>query len=127
MQSDEGRANSGAGSLARAPPGSGLPNLTFDEWVDMFAAVRVRLARTVGTLLVIAAGDNAAQARADVVECLEALGQLQALLIPERDRGLRQELEIFDLQNALALAMPELFQVPSCPRLKVSTREMNGR
>jgi hypothetical protein len=93
----------------------------------MFAAVRERLARSVGTLLAIMVSEDAARTRTDLFECLDALGQLQALLAPERDRALRLEIEIFDLRNALALAVPELFQVPVRPRLTRSTRgQMNG-
>jgi DNA invertase Pin-like site-specific DNA recombinase len=93
----------------------------------MFAAVRARLARNVDLLVAIAVGDGAAQARTDLFECIEALGQLQTLLVPERDRRRRLEFEIFDLRSALSLAAPELFQAPACPRLTRSLREqMNG-
>ncbi|MEO8525623.1 MAG: hypothetical protein ABI460_12940 [Caldimonas sp.] len=122
----ERRANAEPSALARSPPVSDQI-VTVDEWDQMFTAVRERLTRNVGLLLALAVGNDAGQTRTDLLECVEALGQLQVLLVPERDRSVRLELEIFDLRNALALAVPELFQVPARPHLKFPTRDMNGR
>lgn len=107
----------------RAPPASEPSDLTAGEWDELFAAVRARLERTVRALLDTPDGnDSAALARVDVLECVEAMGQLHTLLLPERDHCRRLELEIFDLRNALTLALSELAELPARSRLAPERR-----
>jgi hypothetical protein len=124
IQSDSSRIGVEVIPPARAPPASEPPNLTAEEWDGLFAAVSARLERTVSALLTPPDGsDSVALARVDVLECVEALGQLHTLLLPERDHCQRLELEIFDLRNALAVALSALAELPARPRL---ARSMTG-
>ena len=71
----------------------------------------MRLEHAVAATPVPAGNDIAAQAGVAARECVEALGQLQRLTAPERERRLRQELQVNDLRRALALAIAELADV----------------
>lgn len=121
----DGCAGADAIALARAPPQDKPPDLTVEEWDELFAAVGTRLERTVATLLISADGNDAmAQPLAVLLECVEALGQLRTLRAPERDHCRRLELEVFDLRTALALALTELVEMPARARLAASTTEL---
>lgn len=82
------------------------PETTTEDWDDLFCAVRARLERTVGTLAApTRTGEAVVLIRSSVLECVEALGQLQSMLAHERNRRDRLELEISDLRNALGLTL----------------------
>lgn len=105
------RSDAGGVPLARAPPSHGPPDLTVEEWDELFEAVRMRLEHAVAAMPASEGTDIASRADVDVRECVEALGQLQMLMAPERERRLRQELQVIELRRALALAIAELIDV----------------
>ena len=89
-----------------------LSNVTVGDWDDLLSAVKARLRLTVGQPL---AGTRephghrtAEQVRAAVLDCVAALDQLQATLTHELCHCQHLELEVFDVQAALAQARAEL-------------------
>ena len=87
------------------------PDIAIEHWDDLFSAVKVRLRRVVGERTQPL---SEAQARvadghvcASVLECAEALDQLQTTLRHELGRRQRLELERFDALTALAQARVE--------------------
>jgi hypothetical protein len=83
-------ADAGAKSLANLPLASRTCDLSTGEWDELFNAVKSRLLLTVGERLTLTAGANgpgsAGWARVSVLECVDALEQLHALLRLERAR-----------------------------------------
>ncbi len=107
----DGGRSAGATPLARAPAESAPPNLTPEEWDGLFEAVKARLEQAVAALPVTSGDAVAAQACIGANEGIEALGQLQRLLAPERELRQRLELQVLDLRRALAQAIAELVEV----------------
>lgn len=94
-----------------------LPDLTSDDWDALFRAVRARLEDAAGTLPAAPeASDAVVLVQSNVLECVEALGQLHAMLEGERRQRERLELAIVDLRTALALALSELIERSVAPR-----------
>jgi len=83
-------ADADAKSLANLPLASRTCDLSTGEWDELFNAVKSRLLLTVGERLTLTAGANgpgsAGWARVSVLECVDALEQLHALLRLERAR-----------------------------------------
>lgn len=82
------------------------PDIAIEHWDDLFSAVKARLRRVVGER---AQPRSEAQARvadghvrSSVLECAEALDQLQTTLRHELGRRQRLDLERFDARTALA-------------------------
>lgn len=82
------------------------PDIAFEDWDDLFSAVKARLRRVVGErtqpLSVAQARVADGPVRSSVLECAEALDQLQTTLRHELGRRQRLELERFDARAALA-------------------------
>ena len=106
--SPDGGRSAAAIALARPPKVQAPPDLMPEEWDELFEAVRARLERAVAALPVPGGDPAAAQAGIGARECVEALGQLQMLRVPEREQRRRIELQVLDLRRALALAIAEL-------------------
>lgn len=84
------------------------PEIAIEDWDDLFSAIKARLRRVVAqrTQPLSAAQARVADGsvRSNVLECAEALDQLQATLRHELGRRQRLELELFDARTALAQA-----------------------
>lgn len=106
----------GVGSSAPALVPAAPPNLSTDiameDWDDLFCAVKARLRLSVGERVAAApeapVNDAGDRVRASVLECVEALDQLQATQRHELARRQRLELQVLDARTALAQARAEL-------------------
>ncbi|HEY8707983.1 MAG TPA: GGDEF domain-containing protein [Burkholderiaceae bacterium] len=101
-----------AGAVSNdTPRPDARPDIAIEHWDDLFSAVTARLRRVVGERsqrLSEAQGRGAdGQVRTGVLECAEALDQLQATLRHELGRRPRLEIEVFDARTALAQARAE--------------------
>ena len=95
------------------PPQHGLPqDIAIGDWDELLSAVKARLKHLAGephaARLERPLCDAVGEARTGVLECVTALDQLQTTLTHELRRRLQLELEVFDVQTALAQARAEL-------------------
>jgi diguanylate cyclase len=102
---------------APAPPASATASepgcdVAIGDWSDLLDAVKARLRATGGEWFGTAADQpadrNTERSRVDVLDCVNALDQLQTTLQHELDRHERVEHEIADLRAALTCAHREL-------------------
>jgi len=94
-------------------------DVAFADWDDLFRAVKSRLTLTVGELSALSepqARGTADRIRTSVLECVGALDQLQTTLTHEIGRRQQLELEVFEVQTALALAHAELVGTQAAER-----------
>ncbi|MDE2296955.1 MAG: hypothetical protein KGK18_02205, partial [Burkholderiales bacterium] len=109
---DNAQALQNLADAAAAAPPVHLPllelpsDVAFNDWDDLFNAVKSRLTLTVGELSALSepqARGTADRIRASVLECVGALDQLQTTLTNQIARRQQLELEVFEAQTALAL------------------------
>ena len=102
---------------AAAPPLNGSPpaessDVAIADWEELLSAVKSRLRLTVGELLAVLPEhqlpDAAHKVQASVLECVNALDQLQLTLSHEFARRQRLEREVIDTQAVLARARDQL-------------------
>ncbi len=102
------------GAAASAPDGVAVaqPQMVLNDWHALLDAVKDRLRLSVHAPLRdknLSQQDSRIETtRINVLECVAALDQLHAAVRQELGRRQRLELEIFDLQAALAQARTEL-------------------
>ncbi len=98
--------------LAQSQRPSIAADIAIEDWDILMGAVKERLRVSVGERLAAIPEtplqDAADQVRASVLECVEALDQLQTTQRLELSRRQRLELDLFDARTALAQARIEL-------------------
>jgi len=100
----------GAPSRAQHTPTS---QIAADDWNDLFDAVKARMTEEVvregrGAVSGAQAPSPPLRVRDSILECVEALDQLHAMLDYERARCRQMELDVSNLRAALTLARAEL-------------------
>ena len=109
---DAHAAKADASPPTRAELRGRTPAIAVNDLDDMVGAVAARLRMTVGERFDAQVGDQPrgglATVRANVLDCAQALEQLQIMLAHEIARRQQLELEVFDGRTALAQARAEL-------------------